>query len=255
MLDKTELQKLIEAPIGETCLITDPFPLIDAAKFRVMKKVNSKMSDKSDFAGCLQFLKDDKGEKRPTVVIYVPTPDFDLTNAVLQDELGATICHEFGHIYQHIAGKLKKSRGIHPHAYALVEENERDADLHALFCGYGKILADKFERLWEKHKDEGMFRFVNADFPMRVILLRKLLEKYAVSPEEGSRRIRKYHIDCKKRILYYTVAYSNGEFTRFKQKIKSITFEERSKILVNLSGLIENKYDHVVMTRKDCVFD
>ena len=45
MIDKNELQKLIEAPLEEKCFITDPFPADNGVpqRFQVVKKYDPKL--------------------------------------------------------------------------------------------------------------------------------------------------------------------------------------------------------------------
>lgn len=263
MLDKTELQKLIEAPIGQKCLITDPFPTSKTKQFQVVMKPGIASDGLSaisyGFAGAGNCKKDSTGQKTVLVTIHVIGTVLDFTNREAFDELGATICHEFGHAQQYILGTEKRLKVDHPHAYALIAPDEGKADIHALYCGYGKILANRFRRIWNALKDDEMFCAHNADLPMRAHSLEYFIKKYAVTQEEQIRRIDKYHINCRDRTLYYTLACSNGNFTRVYWKIKSITFGEEDIVTIDLFGRIGanriwDDHEHLVVFQNECEF-
>lgn len=263
MLNKTELQKLIEAPIGRKCLITDPFPTSRVKQFQVIMQPaiasNGLSAISYGFEGAAICKKDSTGQKTVLVTIYVTSTVLDFTNQEAIDELGAIICHEFGHAQQFILGTEKRFKLDNPHAYALVTPNEGKADIHALYCGYGKVLAKRFKRIWNALKDDVMFCAHNADLPMRAHCLEHLVKKYTVNQEEVIRRIDKYHINCRDKTLYYTLACSNGNFTRVYWKIKSITFGEEDIVTIDLFGRIGanriwDDREHLVVFQNECEF-
>lgn len=263
MLDKNELQKLIEAPIGQKCLITDPFPTSRVKQFQVIMQPaiasNGLSAISYGFAGAVICEENSTGQKTVLVTIYVTSTVLDFTNQEALDELGAVICHEFGHAQQFILGTEKRFKLADPHAYALVTPNEGKADIHALYCGYGKVLAKRFKRIWNALKDDEMLCAHNADLPMRAHCLEHLVKKYTVNQEEVIRRIDKYRINCRDKTLYYTLACSNGNFIRVRWKIKSITFGEENIISVDLFGRISgnriwDEFKHIVAFRNEYEF-
>lgn len=260
MLDKTELQKLIEAPIGQKCLITDPFPADNGVsqRFQVVKKYDPKLVI-PDLCGLCEYSKNSHGMRQVLVVVLLPKDKpIDFSNEVRRNELGAIICHEFGHAAQYLAGK-SKYKLIRPHAYALVDDSEKDADTHAFLCGYGKAMVSHFKRILAEKKDDEMWHIHNADVPMRSRGLEYLLKESTVTKEEGTRRYGRYVIDCHRRILSYTLACSNGNFTRVRWKIRSITFGEENIISVDLFGRISgnriwDEFKHIVAFRNEYEF-
>lgn len=68
MLDKNELQKLIEAPLEEKCFITDPFPAGNGVpqRFQVVKKYDPKLVN-PDLRGLCECSKNSHGMRQVLV--------------------------------------------------------------------------------------------------------------------------------------------------------------------------------------------
>lgn len=100
MIDQTELQKLISAPLGTECKITDPFT--KEKRFVKLERYRDEGKDinVADYiiAGLIHY--EPLGSGKFKIIIIAKIPEgYNLASKDVQDELCAVISHEFDHFY------------------------------------------------------------------------------------------------------------------------------------------------------------